>query len=48
MKADRGIFLDGFLNEKTYALVDELEVIAKAHDSTVARVRSPGCRRSRE
>jgi aryl-alcohol dehydrogenase-like predicted oxidoreductase len=32
------LFLDPFLNEKTYALVDELEVIAKAHDSTVARV----------
>ncbi len=27
-----------FLNEASYALVDELEVIAKAHDSTVARV----------
>ena len=38
VKADRGFFLDPFLNEKTYALVDELEVIAKAHDSTVARV----------
>ena len=30
--------LDTFLNEKTYAIVDELGVIAKAHDSTVARV----------
>ena len=30
--------LDTFLNEKTYAIVDELEIIAKAHDSTVARV----------
>ena len=38
VKADRGFFLDPFLNEKTYALVDALEVIAKAHDSTVARV----------
>ena len=38
IKADRGFFLDPFLNEKTYALVDELEAIAKAHDSTVARV----------
>ena len=38
LKGDRGMFLDPFLNEKTYALVDELEVIAKAHDSTVARV----------
>ena len=31
-------FAKTFLNEKTYALVDELEIIAKAHDSTVARV----------
>ena len=38
IKADRGAFVDAFLNEKTYALVDELEIIAKAHDSTVARV----------
>jgi len=38
VKADRGMFLDPYLNEKTYALVDELEVIARAHDSTVARV----------
>ena len=38
MKADRAAFMEGFLNEKTYAVVDELEIIAKAHDSTVARV----------
>jgi aryl-alcohol dehydrogenase-like predicted oxidoreductase len=38
IKADRGVFLDSALNEKTYALVDELESIARAHDSTVARV----------
>src|ERR1700736_1984992 len=38
VKADRGFFIDPFLNEKTYALVDELEIVAKAHDSTVARV----------
>ncbi len=38
LKGDRGTFLDPFLNEKTYALIDELEVIAKQHDSTVARV----------
>jgi aryl-alcohol dehydrogenase-like predicted oxidoreductase len=38
LKADRGFIADHFLNEKTYAIVDELEVIAKAHDSTVARV----------
>src|SRR5882757_6752806 len=37
-KGDRGFFLDASLNEKTYAIVDELEVIAKQHDSTVARV----------
>ena len=36
LKADRGARVP--LNEKTYALVDELEVIAKAHDSTVAAV----------
>jgi aryl-alcohol dehydrogenase-like predicted oxidoreductase len=38
VKADRGAFIAGALNEKTYALVDELEVIAKAHDTTVAAV----------
>jgi len=37
-KADRGAFITPYLNERTYALVDELEKIAKAHDSTVARV----------
>ncbi|MET0596074.1 MAG: aldo/keto reductase [Polyangiaceae bacterium] len=37
-KADRGMFIDAHLNEKTYALVDELEIIAKARDSSVARV----------
>jgi aryl-alcohol dehydrogenase-like predicted oxidoreductase len=31
-------FVAGFLDETTYRLVDELEVVAKAHDSTVARV----------
>jgi aryl-alcohol dehydrogenase-like predicted oxidoreductase len=36
VKADRGAMVP--LNEKTYALVDELEVIARAHDSTVAAV----------
>jgi aryl-alcohol dehydrogenase-like predicted oxidoreductase len=35
-QADRGAMVDSFLNEKTYALVDELEVIAKAHQTTVA------------
>jgi diketogulonate reductase-like aldo/keto reductase len=38
VKADRGMFIDSFLNETTYALVDELEIVAKAQDSTVARV----------
>src|SRR6266852_148476 len=38
VKGDRGFFLDPFINEKTYALVDELEAVAKAHGSTVARV----------
>jgi aryl-alcohol dehydrogenase-like predicted oxidoreductase len=38
LKRDRGPFLDPFLNDRTYALVEELEVIARAHDSTVARV----------
>ena len=38
VKGDRSFFLDPHLSEKTYAIVDQLEVIAKAHDSTVARV----------
>jgi aryl-alcohol dehydrogenase-like predicted oxidoreductase len=37
-KGGRGFLLEPFLNEKTYTLIDHLEVIAKAHDSTVARV----------
>jgi aryl-alcohol dehydrogenase-like predicted oxidoreductase len=37
-KADRAAFMAHLLNETTYQLVDELEGIAKAHDSTVARV----------
>jgi aryl-alcohol dehydrogenase-like predicted oxidoreductase len=37
-KADRGAILDGFLNEKAYEVVDELEIIAKAHETTVASV----------
>jgi aryl-alcohol dehydrogenase-like predicted oxidoreductase len=36
VKADRGARVP--LDERTYALVDELEVIAKTHDSTVAAV----------
>src|SRR6186713_1984667 len=38
IKADRGFFVEASLSEKTYAVVDELGLIAKAHDSTVARV----------
>jgi aryl-alcohol dehydrogenase-like predicted oxidoreductase len=37
-QADRSVFMASFLNESTYLLVDELEVLARAHDSTVARV----------
>jgi aryl-alcohol dehydrogenase-like predicted oxidoreductase len=36
LKADRGARVP--LNEKTYALIDELELIAKAHETTVAAV----------
>lgn len=36
--ADRAMFMSAYLNERTYALVDELEKIAKAHETTVARV----------
>ena len=38
VKADRGFFINSFLDEKTYTIVDELALIAKAHDSTAARV----------
>ncbi len=38
VKADRAAFVTNALNEKTYALVDELEIIAKAHGTTVAAV----------
>jgi aryl-alcohol dehydrogenase-like predicted oxidoreductase len=34
--ADRGAMVDSFLNDKTYAVIDELELIAKAHETTVA------------
>jgi aryl-alcohol dehydrogenase-like predicted oxidoreductase len=37
VQADRQ-FVEYFLNEKTFDLVDELEKIAKAHDSTPARI----------
>lgn len=36
--ADRGAMVDAFLNEKTYAVIDELEVIARAHETNVASV----------
>jgi aryl-alcohol dehydrogenase-like predicted oxidoreductase len=38
VKPDRGFIADTFLTETTYLIVDELAAIAKAHDSTVARV----------
>jgi aryl-alcohol dehydrogenase-like predicted oxidoreductase len=38
IKADRGFFLEPFLTEKTYDVVEQLEVIARAHDTTVAAV----------
>jgi aryl-alcohol dehydrogenase-like predicted oxidoreductase len=34
----RGSFFESLLTEKTYALIDELDVVARAHESTVARV----------
>jgi aryl-alcohol dehydrogenase-like predicted oxidoreductase len=37
-RSDRAAFSEPFLNDKTYALVEQLEVIAKAHDSSVARI----------
>jgi aryl-alcohol dehydrogenase-like predicted oxidoreductase len=36
--ADRGALVDSFLNEKTYTVIDELEIIAEAHDTNVASV----------
>ena len=36
LKADRGAMVP--LDEKTYGLIDELETIAKTHESTVARI----------
>jgi aryl-alcohol dehydrogenase-like predicted oxidoreductase len=38
LKGDRGVLLDSFLGETTYAVVDELSAIATAHDSTAARI----------
>jgi aryl-alcohol dehydrogenase-like predicted oxidoreductase len=37
-QADRAAFMSHMLNEKTYALVDQLELIARAKETTVARV----------
>jgi aryl-alcohol dehydrogenase-like predicted oxidoreductase len=37
-KADRAFFTAHLLNESTYALVDELERIAKTRDTSVARI----------
>jgi aryl-alcohol dehydrogenase-like predicted oxidoreductase len=37
IKPDRGFIADTVFTEKTYAVVDELNIIAKAHESTVAR-----------
>jgi aryl-alcohol dehydrogenase-like predicted oxidoreductase len=37
-KSDRGGFVEPFLNDTTFAIVDELELTAKAHGSTPARV----------
>src|SRR5262249_17104670 len=36
LKGDRGYFLDPFLTEQTYTLIDELEAIARARETTVA------------
>jgi aryl-alcohol dehydrogenase-like predicted oxidoreductase len=36
--ADRGAMVDAFLNDKTFALLDELDAIAKAHGTNVASV----------
>ncbi|AYE97886.1 aldo/keto reductase [Mycobacterium paragordonae] len=37
-ESGRGAMVDAFLNEETYALIDELEVIARAHDTAVSSV----------
>jgi aryl-alcohol dehydrogenase-like predicted oxidoreductase len=38
VKGDRGFFIDAYLGEKSYAVVDELERIASRQETTVARV----------
>jgi aryl-alcohol dehydrogenase-like predicted oxidoreductase len=37
-KADRGLFIEPYLNEKTFGLIDALEEIARGHETSVARV----------
>ncbi len=37
-RGDRGAMVDAFLTEKTFELIDELEIIAKQHETTVAAV----------
>ena len=37
-QSNRNAFMSGYLGEKTYAIVDEMERIAKELDTTVARV----------
>src|ERR1700760_514837 len=38
VKADRGSIADTYLTPKTYTILDELGAVAKAHESTIARV----------
>lgn len=38
VKADRGFFIEPFLTDRTYDVVEELERIARSHDTTPARV----------
>jgi len=38
LESDRAAFLEGVFNDKTYALIDALEAMAKARETTVARV----------
>lgn len=38
VKSDRSFFVENFLNEKAYSVVDALAGIAKEKDTTVARV----------
>lgn len=37
-QSGRGAMVDTFLNEDTYALIDELEIIAKSHNTAVSSV----------